>query len=209
MAAENQKPFREIYPDVVAWLENYKGDFEFYLSLRDQLDRRDFLSDKQITSVRNAIARDQQVKPKPFTASGEWANPTYKAGTILSMSQNTATRMAKEHGLEFTYRNIEIVKTHRETERGLLVTIKFTPQIGRMCSICGRHLDTAVSRATGIGPVCADRMGISRYSHGDAKEILAQLAEKIGMIGEIKEVWLPRFRVKPLDQVEDEDFGND
>lgn len=39
--------------------------------------------------------------------------------------------------------------------------IKYGHQTGN-CSICGRRLDNAISVQMGIGPICADKLGIPR-----------------------------------------------
>lgn len=50
--------FQTAHPGVVQWLTNYRGAFPFYLSLKEQYERRGDLTERQIESVYKAIERD-------------------------------------------------------------------------------------------------------------------------------------------------------
>ncbi len=50
--------------EVRDWLNKYTGNFPFYLSLQDQLNRRGTLSPAQVNAVLRAIDRESQPKPQ-------------------------------------------------------------------------------------------------------------------------------------------------
>ena len=193
--------FQRANPEVCGWLNNYKGDFEFYLSVKRQLDARGFLSDKQREAVERAILRDNaratEIASKNVTVAVEWHSPTFVPGTTLKISKGVATKIAEDKGFAIAFRKVEVVATHRETTKAVLVTVKFSAQVGHFCGICGRGLTHPVSQATGIGPECADKLGITRYSMSDAKNILNEIGEKLKDMGEVK-LWLPRSKVEVI-----------
>lgn len=191
--------FQRANPEVCGWLNNYKGDFEFYLSVKRQLDARGFLSDKQREAVERAILRDNaratEIASKNVTVAVEWHNPTFVTGTTLKISRGVAKAIAEDKGFTIAFRKVEVVATHRETTKAVFVTVKFSAQVGHFCGICGRGLTHPVSQATGIGPECADKLGITRYSMSDAKNILNEIGDKLKDMGEVK-IWLPRSKIE-------------
>jgi len=182
----------EKYPAEAKWLENYSGTFPFYLSLRDQLSLNGLLSVRQTESITKAIARDAERAarlPVPSVA------PTTEAGEILGIKAWLAREVAKELGLEVAFRNIEIVELHRETAKAIQCTFKYVSRIANRCHICGLELDTEVSRACGIGPTCAKRLGFKRATLADARNILAKVEEIANSIGVKGPRWLPKSQV--------------
>lgn len=208
--AQSQQPnereaFAQQNPDVIQWLQNYKGNFEFYLSVRSQLEERGTLSPKQVDAIKRAITRDQ--KPAQSTAPAatpvapttapqmDQSKATYAPGTVLQLKKFFATKLQKEIGMSHLFVNVEIVETQRETAKAIQATIRFSARYSTTCSCCGRVLDNQVSRATGIGPICADKMGLEQYSLENAKAVLKELESKLEQIGQ-KTVWIPRSGIK-------------
>jgi uncharacterized ferredoxin-like protein len=187
--------------NIIDWLFDYKGSFEFYISLKNQWIAKGFLSEKQKEAVERAIARDaeraspkQEVKTVNYR-SEECLAPTYKEGTTLKISRGVAKAIAEEKGMQLPFRKVEVLKTHRETTKAVLVTVKYSAQIGHFCGICGRGLTHPVSQATGIGPECASKLNITRYSMSDAKSILSEIESRLNAMGEVQ-VWLPRSKIE-------------
>lgn len=208
--------FAQENKDVVEWLAGYSGDFHVYLSVRQQYNAKGSLSPKQVEMIRRAIQRDvlyaaQQaareqrlaVEAAAYQTNEIPAQPmdqskaTYAPGTVVQVKAWFANKMKDEVGLSHVHRNIEILETLRESDRAIQVRIRFTPRYSTCCSICGRKLDNQVSRATGIGPVCADKVGIERYSVENARDVIQQLEVKLGAIGE-KVIWIPRTQIKGI-----------
>ncbi len=85
-------PYETAHPTVVAWLKAYKGNFDFYLSLRDQYDRRGDLSEKQTAAIYKAIARDTgaAIPAKPIEGAAiltdvKALNEIFKASTSTTI----------------------------------------------------------------------------------------------------------------------------
>lgn len=86
------------------------------------------------------------------------------------------------------FRNLEIVEIVGESPKAIKARVKFVSKVANSCHLCGRELDTEISRATGIGPVCAEKLGISRAKANDARAILdavEALAAEVGVLGPV------------------------
>lgn len=189
-------PFAKLHPDVVAWLESYKGNFEFYLSVRDQYQSRGELSDKQIAAIKRAIEKDQQKSAPNQRVLEVMKNPTYKPGTVLEVKKSMARRLQEEYKMSHLFYILEVVNTFRETEKAIYVSVRLVPRFANNCMICGLTLENQVSRATGIGPICAKKTGIARYSIGDAQFVLKEIESKLPK-GE-RTMWVPRSTIKGI-----------
>lgn len=198
--------FETKYPEVAKYLREYNGNFGFLVSVKSQFVSRGSISDAQRASVEKCMDREveynarKQEAAAPVAApvaapiSDECRNPTFANGSVLKISKKIAVAIAEEKGFDTAFRKVEVVKTHRETSKAILVTVKFSTQVGCFCGICGRQLTHPVSKATGIGPECADKMGITRYSMDAAKEVLKTLSDKLTTMGEVK-TWIPRSTI--------------
>jgi hypothetical protein len=179
------------------WLNNYSGDFHFYLSVKRQHQSGKALSEKQKEAIERAISRDEERSRVQFAAETEKMSPTFSNGTVLKISRGIAKAIAEQKSIPTPFRKVEIVKTHRETFKAIEVTVKFSSAVGHFCGICGRGLTHPVSQATGIGPECADKMGIARYSLEEANSIIEELSHKLNNYGEVR-VWLPRSKIEEV-----------
>lgn len=186
-------------PELLEWLKAYKGNTSFYHSLYKQWLERGWLSALQQTRIGEAMEREIQARPdhKPFQPK-EFVNPTYPNGTAVEVKKWLAERIAKDMGLEVAYRNIEILQTFNESAKAVQIQFKLSPKAGRRCSVCGNALDTDISRATGIGPVCAKRLHIARYTKGSAQEILKEIETRINALPSYGPLWVPRSQIKGI-----------
>lgn len=75
-------PFQSAHPAVVEWLSNYTGTFPFYLSLKEQYERRGDLSERQCESVYKAIARDGIKVERPVNGGSVLADVELILSTI-------------------------------------------------------------------------------------------------------------------------------
>jgi hypothetical protein len=183
--------------EILNFLRDYQGSSDFLNSIRSQLDQGRVLSPKQIDAVaKNLIkAAPKAVKIVAPSQAIAIANPTYPNGSAVTIKQWYAKILMNDLKMSHLYRNIEILETYKETEKAVQVRIRFTPRYSTSCACCGLTLENQVSRATGIGPICADKMGIEQYSLENAKEVLKQIEAKLGAIGD-QVVWIPRRQIK-------------
>lgn len=163
----------------------------FCASLLKQFESRGSLTSRQIESIEAQIAKAAAPRaPAPA--------PTYtlKPGEMIEVKPWIAHRLQADAGLEFFFRNLEIVEVQGESPKAYKVTVKFVTKIVCNCHICGRDLDNEISKATGIGPVCADKMGLPRPTLATAKDTLALIEAKCAAIGVVGPVWIPKSQIK-------------
>lgn len=156
----------------IQWLEAYRGNFDFYLSLQNQWKRRGNLSAKQWETISRAVERDKK-RSEAVSQPQEFSIHT---GDILVVSQFAARLIAEQTGARVHY-VLEVVKVLRETAKAYQVIVKLSAARTSHCGICGITLTNPESVARGIGPICADNWGI-----GDASEPLAELAKKLDQV---------------------------
>lgn len=124
-------------------------------------------------------------------------------GKVLEVSKWYATTIAKDHNTEIVFRNFKVLEVYRETPKAILVDIEFFAGISISCGICGAKLSEAVSQATGIGPICATKLGLPRASKVNAKEIVYALNKKCAQLGIFRSVWVAKSQIRrTVDQLE-------
>lgn len=176
------------------WLVKNAAGSSFYTSLLNQLNTRGTLSPRQIECVKKGMEKDSPVataQPKAME------NPTFANGTAVSVRKFFAEILKQKYNMSFSHRNIEIIETYRETDKAIEAKIRFTPRFRNSCCMCGRHLDTNISRASGIGPICAEKFGIDQMDSMSAKEIIESIELKMKSLGEIT-TWIPRSAIKQV-----------
>lgn len=167
---------------VRTWLENYDGDFGFYLSLKSQMQSKGTLSQKQIESVFKAIGREK----KPEIAR----EFSIKPGQLVLLTRGWARKLASKAGHIRPHFIFEVVEVLNETEKAYQLKLKMSAQRTSCCSICGLALTDPQSVVAGIGPICAERLGLP---HGDAS--LSQLEMVLNQMA-VVETWMPKMAIK-------------
>lgn len=158
----------------------------FFRSLRDQYLSKGTLSPNQIRCLDNAITNSATPTAPAFSL---------KAGELIEIKGWLAKQLEQQLALACFFRNLEITEVVSESPRAYSVKVKFVSKIASSCHCCGRDLDTEVSRATGIGPVCASRLGLPRPTLATAQETLAALETIRNTIGEVGPVWIPKSQI--------------
>lgn len=175
-----------IYPQIRA----YNGYNKFILSLRGQLLAKGFLSDKQVSAAQSffGVAQLQTEAVAPQF--------TYKAGDELMVRKWFAQGKAKELSLQYFFRNVIVDEVLAETPKAIQVKVRFNDKVTTSCHLCGLGLDTEISKATGIGPVCAKKkLGFKRVTMADAGAILAKVTEEARIAGTIGPIWIPKSQI--------------
>jgi hypothetical protein len=190
--------FITVPAEVANFLRNYNGTFEFIVSVRGAFMRYGRLSAGQISGVQKCMDRQKSWSnaPRPSApVASVVTNPTFPAGSVIEIKAWFARTKGKELNIAPFLRNLRMVETLRETPRAILAKVEFVAEVVESCHVCGKALSTEISRACGIGPVCADRLGISRPTVHNAPQILAEIEEKAREHG-VLELWIPRSQVK-------------
>lgn len=163
------------------FLKVYNGNSDFIHSLKNQYLYKGYLSEKQIVCLRKFMTPTQQVREYSL-----------KVGDKVVLSKSTAMRVSEHIGGDFTHRGFEVLGVHAETERAILLDLKFTATKTVSCCVCGIKLSTDISRSIGIGPVCAEKHGIPYQL-----DSLGLLQAKLDTWqGTAKKVWVPKWSIK-------------
>lgn len=187
-AIEREKPkanFISENQDVVLWLNNYRGDFPFYVSLQVQLRTRMSLSPKQVEAVRRAIARETST-PAPEVKK----QFTLQAGEIIRVAKWFGKKVALEAGLVRPHYVMEVISVEAETEKAYRATLRLSAQRTSHCCICGLALTDPRSVMAGIGPICGNSYEISFGENS-----LAELSEKLRTTKNVT-TWFPKVAIK-------------
>jgi hypothetical protein len=188
--------FEQTYPQVVEWLRNYNGDFPIYVSFQRYFTINGFLTEKQRICVERALARDQKYN-HPKTS--------IKKGDRFTIKTWLARKLAEQRNMRYFFRNLEVVESHKETKNAISVTVKFLSEVATCCHVCGRPLDTEISRACGIGPVCCENIGLSRPTLENAQQILKEIESKVNEIGSVGPLWIPKSQILQPHERDDEE----
>lgn len=147
----------------------------------------------KVESLRLAIYEmEQEMKP----AVPEVAPSHAYDGMVFEVKRWIANKIKEEQNTAFLFRNFRVLKVKRETAKAFQIDAEFFSGIASTCGICGAELSNDISRATGIGPICAGRMGLDRPSMKNAKEIVAQMEAVSKAQGTFKDVWIPKSQIK-------------
>ena len=188
------QPFAVEFKDVIDWLGSYTGDFYFYLSLKSQLKLKGSLSPAQIASVRKAIKRDQgimesNIAVKPVIENNA-CHYSLKSGDIINVSRWLAKEVGEKAGLTRSHYTLEVVKVDAETDRAYKATLMLSGQRMGRCGICGLALTDPKSVTAGIGPICAEKVGVS-FTEGSLEELKEQLRTTRTV-----NTWFPKSAIK-------------
>lgn len=119
-------------------------------------------------------------------------------GAIIEVKKWYARTFHENHNTEMIFSNMEIIKVMRETEKAYLVDVKLFGGVAGSCGICGRRLDNLISQATGIGPICAEKIGFPRPTEDRIPEIKELLKAKTEKQGIISGTWIPKSQIKEI-----------
>ncbi len=135
---------------------------------------------------------------------------TYQPGDRIEIKTWLAKKLGKQANIDIFFRNLEITGVLEESFRGVKCKVTFVSEVASACHICGLPLDTEISRACGIGPVCCKRLGIERPDTVTAPQILAKIEEYAKKVGEIGPFWIAKTQIKDKpDEATQELINND
>lgn len=120
---------------------------------------------------------------------------SFSKGDSIEIKAWVAKQIAEQENLELCFRNLQLTEVYAESAKAIQCKIKFVSKVANSCHLCGRNLDTEISRATGIGPVCAKKLKLDRGTYEDASQCLKFLNEYAEGVGEIGPVWIPKSQM--------------
>lgn len=188
-------------PDSAAiiWLKAKTNATGFLFSMQQNIKKYGKLTPNMLAAVERIYNQELQRASLPKPPS------TFENGTILEVSRFVAFELEAVTGHKGF--NLELVETVRETEKAIQARVRFTAKFQARCCCCGLKLTNAISKLTGIGPDCAEKMGIPRAIDEDsAREQVKALENVLAQKAEAT-IWIPRKSIKnhPTSQNETEE----
>lgn len=120
-------------------------------------------------------------------------------GAIAEVTKWYAKIFKENNNSKFAFRNLKILGVYAESSNAYLVDCEFFGGVACNCGVGGRQLSNAISIATGIGPICAEKLGMPRISNlDDAKIIVEEMHKMSKECGIFKNVWIPKSQIKNI-----------
>lgn len=118
-------------------------------------------------------------------------------GKVFEVKKWFAEMFKNKYNTKLLFRNLEILKVHGETQSAYLVDCKFFGGVACTCGICGAALTNSVSLVTGIGPICAAKLGFPRIKDvAEASVIIEEMHKMSKESGTFQQVWIPKSQIK-------------
>lgn len=179
------------FPNEYQWLKQYTGTNDFFCRLQEQLCSWGYLTDKQTACVTREIQRGQFRPSEQYQVGGGIEIKAWLARAVAEEFKTIPVNLEEP----VAFRNLEITEYIRETPKAVQISFRYSSKICERCHVCGKELDTEISRACGIGPVCAKKLGFPRATLEDAGKIIERMEAVCRDIGEIGPRWIPKSQI--------------
>lgn len=159
-----------------------------------------------LLSLKKQVLQGKPLTEKQFIGASKWMNRGDKDYTFrpseltitpvdIVISTGAARRIKKSNDFEFAPTTITITKFHGQTNKAILVSGTLTEGHAGVCKCCGSTLTGEISKATGLGPVCSEKLSI-RYIKNISELAVykKRLQRRINEIGELK-FWVPKSQI--------------
>lgn len=140
------------------FLNSYNGTFEFFNSLKSFYLLKGYLTEGQLNALVKCL--DKQKPSNPIPCSG-----------TITVSNFIAESLRHQFNLDKTYHNFNVINILRETEKAYFLELEATGKPTTRCSICGLTLTNEESVNRGIGPICAEKLGVFHWSEIKTKAL--------------------------------------
>lgn len=156
-----------------------------------------------VPALEEAKSADFEMKSIDIDSDPASLLPHDLDGHIFEVTKWYASKLKEAKGTQYAFRNLKILKVKKESPKAYCVDAEFFSGIASRCGVCGRELNNDISRATGIGPICAVKIGMPRPTMERAKEIVAELEKLSKAQGIFNNVWVPKSQIKEIINRED------
>lgn len=172
-----------------------------YNATKSNYDWKEDLEEDELKLVNSAMnPSGPSVKPRESLENHRFVGKQAELNKYGANSvRESINRVSQRQQIDYLYRNIVIKEVVAETAKAVQIKLEFFGGIGRNCHVCGAELDTEISRACGIGPVCAKNMGLPRPTLANATQVLAMVENLAKNLGEIGPVWIPKSCITILE----------
>lgn len=165
----------------------FKSNAEISVGLVDSLEKS-----QDILQMHRAFQKELEPAPQPKVEH-------HLVGCVAEMSKWYAKTFKENNNTKFAFRNLKILAVYVETARAYLVDAEFFGGIASSCGCCGKSLSNDISIATGIGPICAEKIGFPRIKDiNEAHIIVAEMQKMSKEAGVFKGIWIPKSQIRKL-----------
>jgi hypothetical protein len=166
---------------------SYEGGNEFVLKLKTQYETWRNMSERQIAAGIRQIKREKTPSRDLVVSLNNES---------IKLKRGVALRLKEQYGLEFMPILVDLVKTTKITEKAVRVSVKLTEENGDVCRCCGLELTDPFSVLTGMGAICAKRLGVTYIKDvNEIERFKVDLKKRIEEVGEF-EFWLPKTQIR-------------
>lgn len=176
--------FDQVYDDLI----NYNGTFSFVIEMRSTMNKYGKLSDKQWNAVMKCLA------PKPAEDPNVIA--VASCNIPITVSASAARYIAKANQWTFNPRTFVVTQVKSKNHRGYMVRAKinWTGNVSE-CRCCGKTLEDWRSQATGVGPYCVKKTGITYVKKlADVARFQKEMEVLAAKLGEV-EVFIKKWHL--------------
>jgi hypothetical protein len=168
--------FDQTYDDLM----NYNGTFSFVLDMRSTMNRYGKLSDKQWAAIAKCLAPKPKVDPLQVLVEN--------CNIPIVVSASSARFIAKTYQWSFNPRTLIVTQIKSKNRGGFMVRVKIDWS-GNVtsCRCCGKALSDWRSQATGVGPYCVKKTGITYVrNQADVARFQKEMEDFATKIGEVE-----------------------
>lgn len=176
--------FDQVYNDLMI----YNGTFSFVLEMRSAMNKYGKLSDKQWAAVQKCLA------PKPVQDPNAIA--VASCSIPITVSASAARYIAKANQWTFNPRTFVVTQIKSKNRNGYMVRarINWTGNVSE-CRCCGKTLEDWRSQATGVGPYCVKKTGITYVrNQADVARFQKEMEVLAAKLGEV-EVFIKKWHL--------------
>jgi hypothetical protein len=176
--------------NVVEFLKEQQFRVPYYRRLLERATETGKIDRYQASSLSSSMERTGHLFRTPVETF------TLPVGERIEIGRGLANALKKKLHMKAFFSNLEIVQVRNENKFGYRVDIRFVSGICQNCHFCGKDLDVPISKASGIGPVCAKQYLAVRPTELTAEKIIALIDKYCQTVGVVENVWIPKDKIK-------------
>jgi hypothetical protein len=172
---------------ILTKVKEYEGNNNFILSLKSGLNKYGSLTPKQLSAADNFFSK--------LEVPTNQISDSKNINVNLKVTKFIAKRIADDNKLEFRPFLVTISKVLKTTNKAYQVVGRMNTSDVTSCRCCGLDLTDWKSQATGVGPICAKKLGIPYVKNQEDVLVFKKLLKlKIDEIGDLT-FWIPKSQI--------------
>ena len=170
-------------------IAEYVGKNSFVLDIQSKLKEFGKLSVKQEEAAINQIQKEED-RSKTINLNIPIEGDTIKVGRKIGEQLKTT------YNLNFNPILLDVKKVISMSPKAVKFLVKLTIKRGKVCTCCMKTLTDEFSMLTGLGKICATKIGVPYITDSSQAETFRlDYLKRVEEIGEM-EVWVPKSQIK-------------